>query len=315
MVPSQFMRDLFQKEGFIFTDFQKATLIWNMPGKYREEILRALEELAESTEDAALQKQIRERIDYEEEKLRKFKDNSSGRYVYVTEDEDRSGCGFFAGYDFAYEYLLKYMKEHEAAGSIKKQLVIREQSDLRVRSQERWNPNLFPELEEEKYTDYEGLCEAEIDFDTEGRMRHIWSGEMSGEEEKRVDAFRTDRFERQFIRIPFAGRRGVVVKDITDGTFGVLEENTKDWDTYMQEIEDKELYVDFSDVQVKVYFLNQHGIWVHEHINPMYLELGDYPVRDDEKAAGLTGLKQFMILWYDRYKMQGNVRKERRCHK
>lgn len=30
LIPSDFMRDLFEKKGCMFSDFQKATLIWNM---------------------------------------------------------------------------------------------------------------------------------------------------------------------------------------------------------------------------------------------------------------------------------------------
>ena len=47
LVQSQWMREYFEEIGFAFTDFQKATLIWNAPGRLRQEILDALEELSE----------------------------------------------------------------------------------------------------------------------------------------------------------------------------------------------------------------------------------------------------------------------------
>ena len=47
IVPSQWMKKCFEEIDFAFTDFQKATLIWNAPGRLRQEIFDALEELAE----------------------------------------------------------------------------------------------------------------------------------------------------------------------------------------------------------------------------------------------------------------------------
>lgn len=38
LVPSQLMRDFYNEKGFVFSDFQKATLIWNAP-RNRQEIV------------------------------------------------------------------------------------------------------------------------------------------------------------------------------------------------------------------------------------------------------------------------------------
>lgn len=62
LVPSECMRKYYEEIGFTFTDFQKATLIWNAPGKKRQEILEALSELAEVTDEERLKKQIDGRL-------------------------------------------------------------------------------------------------------------------------------------------------------------------------------------------------------------------------------------------------------------
>lgn len=49
IVPSQWMKKCFEEIDFAFTDFQKATLVWNAPGKLRKEILDALEDLSKAT--------------------------------------------------------------------------------------------------------------------------------------------------------------------------------------------------------------------------------------------------------------------------
>ena len=90
LVPSKYMRDFYKEIGFEFTDFQKATLIWNAPNKTRQEILDALQELADETREAKVRQQILERIGYEKKIFAVFLDNSDSKYVYVVEDwEDR----------------------------------------------------------------------------------------------------------------------------------------------------------------------------------------------------------------------------------
>lgn len=58
LVPSLYMRSLFEDSNFELSDFNKATIIWNMCGKTRDEIILALKELAESTKDDVLRNQI-----------------------------------------------------------------------------------------------------------------------------------------------------------------------------------------------------------------------------------------------------------------
>lgn len=70
IVPSQWMKKCFEEIGFAFTDFQKATLIWNASGRLRQEILDALEELSEETKDETLRRQINERLNYEKGHLK-----------------------------------------------------------------------------------------------------------------------------------------------------------------------------------------------------------------------------------------------------
>lgn len=95
LVPSECMRKYYEEIGFTFTDFQKATLIWNAPERKRQEILEALSELAEVTDDERLKKQIDERLHYEEKVFEKYADNADGKYVYVVaEREENENAGF-----------------------------------------------------------------------------------------------------------------------------------------------------------------------------------------------------------------------------
>ncbi|MDO5126948.1 MAG: hypothetical protein Q4D54_04280 [Eubacteriales bacterium] len=49
LIPSQYISGIFEKLDFNPTDFNKATIIWNMYGKMYDEKLLALKELAECT--------------------------------------------------------------------------------------------------------------------------------------------------------------------------------------------------------------------------------------------------------------------------
>lgn len=67
----------------------------------------------------------------------------------------------------------------------------------------------------------------------------------------------------------------------------------------MHRIEAHELYVDFSDVQVIVYSLTEQGNWVHDHVNPLYLEVEKYPCREGDKKSELyqQALEAFGNCW------------------
>lgn len=182
LVPSKYMRDYFQKVGFTFTDFQKATLIWNMPEKLWRERLDALRELAESTDDARTRRQITERVEAEKKKKRLFEENPDK-----------------------------------------------------------------------------------------------WSNELSEEEDALIDEFRKDRFESQYIKIPYEMKTGWQVKDVTDGSFYVLDTGKEIWDNDMKRVDQNPKFYDFSDVQVVVFRLTESGVWSHEHINPMYLTVESVP--------------------------------------
>ena len=103
LVPSKYLQKVFEDKHFELTDFNKATLIWNMYGKTRDEKITALKELAGVTQDAVLKRQITQRIKYENRMLDAMRTNE-GRHIYVVLDEDDTYCGFFSEYEMAYRY-------------------------------------------------------------------------------------------------------------------------------------------------------------------------------------------------------------------
>lgn len=167
LVPSECMRKYYEEIGFTFTDFQKATLIWNAPERKRQEILEALSELAEVTDDERLKKQIDERLHYEEKVFEKYADNADGKYVYVVaEREENENAGFFANYDRALKYAIKYMQEYNVTCCIQKQLIVGTAEDELVRNPLKVNPNMG--LSTEEYCEYRGVAVASAGFSMDG---------------------------------------------------------------------------------------------------------------------------------------------------
>ena len=120
-----------------------------------------------------------------------------------------------------------------------------------------------------------------------GEIERFSSYELP-EEEKIVDSYQVERFEYHFIKMPCPLQAGTPVKDIRNGSYYVLVEGETDWDRYLERIEEKNWYVDFSDIQMICYKLTESGIWSHEHINPLYLEV-EFPtcIEDDPKRQAL----------------------------
>ena len=285
IVPSQWMKKCFEEIDFAFTDFQKATLIWNAPGRLRQEILDALEELSEETRDETLRRQINERLDYEKKAFEIFIHNQTGKYVYVVEDMKYESCGFFIGYDRSLKYAKKYMQTYELKCRINKQLIVATDADEIVRNPWRGNPNLGFETEE--YCVYDGTAVASVTLNMSGEIEQFSSYELP-EEEKIVDSYQMERFEYHFIKMPCPLQAGTPVKDIRNGSYYVLEEGEADWNRYLDRINEKKWYVDFSDIQMICYKLTESGIWSHVHINPLYLEV-EFPtyIEDDPKRQAL----------------------------
>ena len=59
LIPSKQVQEYLDEIHFTFTDFEKATLIWNNHLTTKEEKLIALKEMMNSTKDEMLKKQIR----------------------------------------------------------------------------------------------------------------------------------------------------------------------------------------------------------------------------------------------------------------
>lgn len=272
IIPSKWMRENLRNKK-VFTDSEKATLIWNAPNVIWEEILLSLNELSISTSDNLLRSQVLERIAYERKAMMLFNVNFDKEYVYVVIDAERESCGFFADAEMARQYGMKHAKKwEEECFRVEKQLILSE--DNKDKFTKLWSSkhNLF-KLQEAMESEYTGEAVAGVRYNNAGEILSIYSCEVSNEENDKIDEQKRDRFEYQFFRIPFGMESGTIVKKLQDGEYAVLAGGEKTWNQYMRRTENNEHCYDFSDIQTIVYVLRNDGSWSHEHVNPLFLEV------------------------------------------
>lgn len=101
---SEYMRNWYEEQGIVFTDFERATIFWTsyLP---LEEQLEALREIADTTGDEGLKAQIEERMAHEAALKREFFDNGAKNSVYILTSEDHTcGTRYFSTVERAVAY-------------------------------------------------------------------------------------------------------------------------------------------------------------------------------------------------------------------
>lgn len=144
LIPSCYIRDELRKNGFQLSDLNKATMLWNADTlmlSYSEK-LSELKKLCDSTSDENLQKQIRERLDFENQKLERIKDNSSGSYLYVFEDQYKLCQNYFLSYEIAALFTQRYLSKGNFSCSIYKKKIINRCDEFTKTVRLRWHGRL-----------------------------------------------------------------------------------------------------------------------------------------------------------------------------
>lgn len=275
LIPSCYIRDELSKNGFQLSDANKATLLWNSTTLSYTEKLEELQKLSDSTSDENLQKQIRERLDFESRKLERIKDNSSGSYLYVFEDQYKLCQNYFLSYKMSILFAQRYISKGNSSCSIYKKKIISSCDEFTKTVRLRWHPHTTDEPAETITVFSYGESVSEIQFNNKGNIDYLYCGEMSPEEENDTYEYRNDRFEQKCFALPIKFSCGTVVKDVTDNAIGVIAA-----DADFSNPPSNDSYVSFFGVPVLM--LDEHGIWNHTHIRPIYLEKAEPLICDTD---------------------------------
>jgi hypothetical protein len=284
IISSRDIREHLKKINHTFTDFELATIIYNMvtPISRCHDMLT---ELAKNTEDSALRSQIEQRMSIDLKAFEDFKNNAGFIYALMPNSECGGGAeAYFLNVDAAVEcgkVLNQNCRKDCSEGSNKR-------CDERAFSVEKhiaydeFNNSLLKD-------DYIKSAVACLVYDKEGNVTEYWTNDS-------VQADNT-RFEDAFVNIPHPFKKGDIVRIVGTNNFGVVESLLENED--IKRFNDS---LDWTDCSVMVEFLSDKGDFYHNHINPLLLEKAFLPKFDERKhilqAAAALLLGQISLDFY-----------------
>ena len=232
LIPSKDVREHIKKTGRVFTDFEKAAIIYNLklPILERNE---HLQKIADTTEDTVLRAQILERIESDQDAIRRFQEDSNG-FIYRLDPSVYAT--FFTDASLAYEtgmqlrgdsfQIVKCPVAHESVSEVRSQ-------DIATM---KYQDGSLIELGE--YDSYEDCCDP-------------------------------SRFEHAYVDIPSPFEAGDIVQAIRayhgHGVVISPQEQREQTDADQQ-------HKLFSDTTIPVDFLNSYGMLSLKHLCPLFLE-------------------------------------------
>ena len=245
LIDSKYTREKFAELGVEFDEWQKAAILWHKPLLYQE-MIDALLDFVREVSDLELKKQIEQRISIEKKTLEKFKENTDEEFVYVVKLlPDECDYGIFSAYDIALIQAQKVRSEERERVKIEKHSVIRE-------------------IKESDFLDSQV---ATVIFNAEGQIETIWYDEIT----EAIDINNTNRFEREYIEVPYVHEPGLLVKYGEKDEYAVVA-TTKEDDDRAKELMKKCENLEFYDNNLVVYQLTDEGYWSHEHWSPFMID-------------------------------------------
>lgn len=219
----------------------------------------------------------------------------------VLDSEVHYACGYFRKYETAFTYAKNHIIKEKTRCVIEKHRIINGETIPLVKSSYHVNPNLSTE-KQEKLVEYRGEATACLYLNENANIINLWSDELDDSESDKVDEFRKDRFEYQFLALPYIHHEGLPVRYIPTGEYGIIETTMDEWNCFLERVNNG-LCVDFSDTAITVYFLTEKGYWSHQHCNPIYLEV-EMPKMDikNEKQSAFCRAIDAMSDYMNGYK-------------
>ncbi|HVI42979.1 MAG TPA: hypothetical protein VM577_20420 [Anaerovoracaceae bacterium] len=280
LIPSKDMRKYLTEQGRKFSDFEKATLIYNSRGHNLSEKEQALKELAQSTQDEKLVDQIKEKLKDNKRRLEDFINCMDG-FIYHLTGPDVSNptgtwdieLGYYASHEIAKKYGLTYCEPFSV-------------TKVRLRSEGDSPNDLHP-----------GNCFVrdvvlpcgEICYDADGNISSFRDDELDGSLVKIITVEDRARFELAYIDIPYPFRTGDIVRLVNSNELGVVtcvrsEVEYQERRKKLNKLKNEGM-VEFIDCIVTVNFIESNGKFSHDHISPIWLEYAELSEDNPYKKA------------------------------
>ncbi len=281
-IPSVDTKSAIRETGHVFSDSDRATIIWNSDLTWRER-LDDIKDIADHTENVILRTEIWERVAYEQDVLNRFTTNAGG-YIYSLRsheyEPEESMIGYFDSYKLAYE---EGCRLDQPFGITKHRLIT--ETSYRKHEIVATAPLYEPEEADIKRDlGWSGNGIACIEYDKAGNIRYCSSNEMSEDQEKRVNSWNNKRFEDKFVVFPEVFHEHEKVRIIRDScrddeVVGWISREYGSHEDYIERATNEGSMCDYSDVQYRVDIWDEeYLVWDHIHVNPIYLKR----VREEE---------------------------------
>ena len=259
LIPSKDVREHLEEMGCVFTDFEKATLIYNHSEMSFTEKVAHLKGLIAQTENEILKEEIQDRLSYDELCLSRFYENN-GDYIYELEVYDLEDKTF---------YEKGYFKLGKVAVSCGKKF------------QENFNiTKILLQTEAKEPEECCDDCVSAVYFDKQGVVRNYYSLEVEWTAKKvEIDP---SRFENAYIKIPHPFSNGDFVRVKNNSRVKdevcIIECYNSDFDVESK----KQCYFDYSDASLRAAYIYGAARFGHEHVKITDVEFAR-PKEDDPK--------------------------------
>lgn len=256
IIPSGYVRNYVKESGWIFTDRERASLLYHADIPWRDQCQR-LKSLQHQTNDGKLKGQISAYLDKAGIEYAAFKENGGRSHIYILKVREEGGFWdgeyLASGYFFDWETAYGYGKKEGIFFAIEKHLAVGEKSPVESGDGECC-----------------GYTVASLYFNEKGNEQYFESLGMEND----IDDDFYENFRTAFYRVPNPFERGDIVRIAQTEEYGIVETSQKWWKEKMIKFQSPEYRqkADYSDVQIRVAFLNKDGIFGHDHINPIALE-------------------------------------------
>jgi hypothetical protein len=249
---SDFMQKYYQEKGIMFTDSEKATILWNSVFPVpKAEILSALKEITDTTADKALKTQINERLDAE----RRFQEND-GIYFFICTPSDEGPRKEWGSYYFAALEAAKAYGKKESLGIF----------DIEKKIFEDYCPD----------DDLVGpdIAEGCVWYTKDGEMLHCTTFPYMLGISRDLGDRGSSRFEDAYIPLQNPYETGDIVRIVGDSRPAIVQESREQWDSLVERnLKDPYVcYPTFEDNCLRVEFLGEDGEMFHEHPHILSLE-------------------------------------------
>ena len=261
-----------EENNLHFTDFEKATIIYNSALSVNEKHDR-LEKLASETVDEILNQQITDRLFDDRKIIETFMNDIEG-YIYdldITEAIDvEYECDCYADPQSAYEYgrsqgylfdIGKYKIVSNETRENNKDVYFLEMQDPR-------NPDSVVYIERRPVS---GLF-----YDADGALIKFQSDEIDFADKRVQNESDKSRFENAPINMPNPFEIGDIVRVLNSDMHGIVETSQDEWKSIYETMKDG----GFASEVIEVLMFFGEGQVEHFRVNPLFLEKYE-PNKDD----------------------------------